>query len=90
MLNEQEITSLPISNKDILGIQITEIKPPDMVSLLEEYSARKEGGYNVFEWDELTPYERAAEVAHYRIMKAIEYQQMKKSEIKSTVSNNGI
>lgn len=90
MLNDQEITSLPVSNKDILGITIIETKPPGMVSLLEEYSARKEGGYNIFEWDRLDYMEKAAEIAHYRLMKSIEYQQMKKSESASKRGKDGI
>lgn len=80
LLNDEEITALPVDSKDTLDIAIEELKPPGMVSLLEEYSARKEGGYNIFEWEQLDPLQRAAEVAHCRIMKAIEYQQYKKSE----------
>lgn len=92
LLDDQEITSLDVDTKDILGIQITELKPPGLVSLLEEYNTKSEGGYNIFEWEKLDPIQKAVEVAHYRIRKAIEYQQYKKSEnkIETPRGNNGV
>lgn len=80
MLDEVLITEKPVSAKDRLGVTVHEMRPGGLVTLYEEYSVRIEAGYNLFEWDQLTPYERAAEVAHFRIRQALEYQKAKKSE----------
>lgn len=45
---------------------------PEMVSLLEEHASRRESGYTIPEWRELSPQERALEVALRRTMNKIE------------------
>jgi hypothetical protein len=69
-----------VSQKDILGISIVEMKVPGMVALYEEYAVKDEGGYNVIEWEGLSPIQRAYEVAYLRIKRSIEYQKSKAEE----------
>ncbi len=80
VLNDEIITSLPVSSKDQLGIRIDQVPIPGTVPLYEEHDARIESGYNLLEWNNLNPDDRALEVAHYRIRHAIEYQKVKSQE----------
>jgi hypothetical protein len=61
----------------MLGIEITQPPIPGMVLLYEEHNARNEAGYQIDEWYDLHPRERATEVALYRIRHSLEYQKAK-------------
>jgi hypothetical protein len=79
-LNDELVTSLPVQRKDMLGIEINQMPIPGIVPFYEEHDARSESGYNLYEWYELAPQDRALEVALYRIRHAIEYQKNKAQE----------
>jgi hypothetical protein len=64
----------------MLGIEIHQIPIPGIVPYYEEHDARLESGYNLIEWEAIGPYDRALEIAHYRVRHAIEYQKMKAQE----------
>jgi hypothetical protein len=76
-LNDSLITDLPVSSKDMLGIQVNQAPVPGMVSLYEEHSVRTEVGYTINEWYAMKPENRAYEVAISRIKGAVEYQKNK-------------
>jgi hypothetical protein len=79
-LSGELITSLPISSKDSLGVEIKQpVAMPGLISFFEEDDARIQAHYNLQEWKKLSYNERASEVAHYRIRAALEYQRNKKS-----------
>lgn len=64
----------------MLGIESDQFPVPGMVLLYEEHSARLKAGYTITEWMALNSYERAMEVALYRIDSAVEYQKNKAQE----------
>lgn len=64
----------------MLGIEVHQTPVPGMISFYEEHQARRDSGYNLIEWESLTPRQRAIEVAMFRISHSIEYQKMKASE----------
>lgn len=47
------------------------------VSSYTEHDARRKAGYTLPEWEKLTPYERAQEVALYRISATLNYVRSK-------------
>jgi len=69
-----------VDAKDILGLEISQIPIPGMISLFEEHSTRSSSGYTLQEWYNLTSREKALEVALSRINKSIEYQKQKSQE----------
>lgn len=79
-LNETLITDMPVSSKDLLGIETEQFPIPGLVSLYEEHDARHNAGYNLGEWYVLSPMDRAMEVAMYRIRASMEYQRYKAQE----------
>lgn len=64
----------------MLGIEIEQVPVPGIIPFFEEHDARTENGYNLNEWYNLSPADRALEVALYRIKHAIEYQKHKAEE----------
>lgn len=50
------------------------------MSLYEEHAARIEAGYTLRTWYRITPYERAFEVAHYRIRNLVHALSVMKQE----------
>lgn len=64
----------------MLGLEINQIPIPGIVPLYEEHDARAELGYTLIEWYNLSPDDRALEIALYRIRNAIEYQKHKAEE----------
>lgn len=80
ILNNELITNLPVARKDMLGIEIDQTSIPGIVSMYEEHEARREAGYNLIEWMQIGPRERALEVALLRIDRAMEYQKYKAQE----------
>jgi hypothetical protein len=79
-LDEQLITELRVSSKDMLGITIHQVPIPGIVPFYEEHDARVDSGYTLTEWYNLDGRDRALEVALYRIRHAIEYQKVKAQE----------
>lgn len=80
VLNDSFITDLPISSKDMLGIEVRQVPVPGMISMYEEHSVRTELGYTIPEWYDLSSSDRATEVAVSRIKHSIEYQKSKAQE----------
>ncbi len=86
---------LSLETKDELNLGIA-VDPffsiPGLVPLYEEHKIRSESGYNLIEWNTLTPEERALEIARYRIEKAIEYQhnEAEKKLLKKRSTSHGI
>jgi hypothetical protein len=77
VLDDNLITDIPISGKDMLGIGVKQIPIPGMISRYEEHTVRIEVGYTIPEWYNLDPKDRALEVAVSRIKHSIEYQKSK-------------
>lgn len=83
------VTDLPVSSQDTLGLEISQIQIPGIVSLYEEHNVRSEAGYTLFEWYNLSGYDRALEVALGRIKSAIEYQKVKQQERQAKSKSKG-
>ena len=79
-LNDSNITDLPVSQKDMLGIDVQQVPIPGMISMYEEHTVRTEIGYTISEWYNLNAFERATEVAIHRIKSSIEYQKNKEQQ----------
>jgi hypothetical protein len=73
-LNGEPILSYKVENRYGIEFMSAAGRVPGMISLYEEMSVRVDCGYNIHEWKLLSAEERALEVAHYRIRKAVEYQ----------------
>lgn len=79
-LDGRPVTEFEVRSKDALGITLEGEQIPGKVSLYEEHDCRIEAGYTLVEWYNLSGYERAIEIAHYRIRHSIDYHKNLKQE----------
>ena len=82
----EDLLNIPITSGISAGIRLRTLTF-GLVPVYEEHAARKSEGYNVKEWYELSPFERAFTVAIFRIEKAIEAHQSE-AEIESIKNKN--
>lgn len=68
-LENKPVREVPVKNRGRVKIGLIN---PAMVPLLEEHATRRDAGYSIPEWRNLTPLERAIEVAFRRTMNLIE------------------
>lgn len=79
--DESDILDLPVIDRLRLNITSESFWIPTAVGLYEEHEVRVACGYSIPEWmNTLDPFERAIEVAHYRIRRMIEHQKNIKEE----------
>ena len=64
----------------MLGIEVTQVPVPGIISMYEENLVRTECGYTLDEWYNLKGTQRALEVALYRIKNSVEYQKNKEQQ----------
>ncbi len=70
----EDLVNIPISSGISAGIRLKQLVH-GLVPVYEEHAARKSEGYDIKEWYELTPFDRAFSVAMFRTEKAIEAHQ---------------